>query len=61
MISILLFWGVSILGAVCAVQWLLDWQPGQAEKERPLDILTARYVRGEISLEEFVKRKKALE
>jgi putative membrane protein len=63
-IFILLLWGFAILGLVCAVRWLAT--RGRAGKEQgsaatPLDILKARYARGEIGKEEFERMKKNLE
>lgn len=55
----LLWWG--ILGVERVVRRLPAGQDGPAVEETPINILTARYVKGEMSLEEFVKMKKDLE
>lgn len=56
-----LFWILIIIGVVLLIVWLVR-QPGRYDRghgeESPLDILRKRYVRGEISKEEFEKMKK---
>lgn len=56
---LLLWWG--ILGVACLVHRLPAGRPGPGEEETPVNILTVRYIRGAISLEEFVKMKNDLE
>lgn len=60
-IFMLLFWGFAILGVVCAIRWSLTRGRPRIERETPLDILKARYARGEIGREEFERVKKDLE
>lgn len=60
----LLFWGFVIFGFIYAGRWLFS--RGRSEKEdrpgeSPLDILKNRYVRGELSEEEYNRIKKDLE
>ena len=63
-IFLILFWGFAIFGVVCAVRWLATRDKSAKEKEAsetPLDILKARYAKGEIGKEEFEKMKKDLD
>jgi len=63
-IFMLLFWGFAIFGLICAVRWLVTRGKSAKEKEAPetpLDILKARYARGEIGREEFERMKKDLQ
>lgn len=55
------FWWIIILVIVAiAVRWLSQ-QKGQAPKEdSAIEVLKKRYVRGEISKEEFEEKKKDL-
>jgi len=59
----LLFWGFAILGVVCAIRWLVSrGKPGgEPLPETPLEILKARYAKGEIGREEFERMKKDME
>lgn len=62
-IFMLLLWGFAILGVICAIRWLFFERRREAAggKETPLDLLKARYARGEIGREEFERVKKDLE
>jgi len=63
-IFMLLLWGFAIFGLICAVHWLATRGKGGGGKDSPatpLDILKARYAKGEIGKEEFERMKKDLE
>lgn len=62
-IFMLLFWGVIIFGLILAVRWMSNQgNPGRKKQpQTPLEILKARYARGEISRDEFERMKKDLE
>jgi len=63
-IFMLLLWGFAILGLICAVRWLVKRGKaggGQGSPLTPLDILKARYAKGEIEKEAFERMKKELE
>lgn len=63
-IFMVLFWGLAIFGLICVVRWLVGLGKSEGGKEtsqKPLDILKARYARGEIGKEEFEQMKKDLE
>lgn len=63
-IFLLLLWGFAIFGLVCAVRWLVTRGKaggGQGSPSTPLEILKARYAKGEIGKEEFERMKKELE
>ena len=51
MVHMLLFWVLVILGIVVLARWLASGSP--EDRQRPLDILKARYARGEITKEQF--------
>ncbi|MFO7983374.1 MAG: SHOCT domain-containing protein [Desulfuromonadales bacterium] len=59
----ILLWGFAMLGVVCAVRWLVSRNKTGEDQDSPapLDILKARYARGEISREEFERMKKDME
>jgi len=60
----LLVWGFAIFGLVLAIRWVVNWGWGKQKggpPQSPLEILKARYARGEISREEFERMKKDLE
>ena len=62
-IFMLLFWGLIVVGLVLVVRWLWDQGrsgAGTGTGGGPLDILKRRYVRGEISKEEFDRMKQDL-
>lgn len=57
------FWAVALMAIVLWVKsWLERGRPGSAsrEAESALEILEKRYVRGEISKEEFDEKRKNL-
>ncbi|MEZ4599352.1 MAG: SHOCT domain-containing protein [Syntrophotaleaceae bacterium] len=63
-IFMILVWGLIVFGLFFAVRWLLS--QGKTGKENrdsatPLDILKARYAKGEISKEQFEQMRKNLE
>jgi putative membrane protein len=63
-VFMLLLWGFAIFGLICAVRWLVTrGKAGEEHKapETPLELLKARYARGEIGREEFERMRKELE
>lgn len=60
LIFMILFWILIVLGAVVAIKWLIVQLIGARKGKSALDILKERYVRGEISQEEFKEKKKDL-
>ena len=56
MVHMLLFWVLVILGIVVLVRWLASGPP--EERQRPLEILKARYAKGEITKEQFEQMKR---
>jgi putative membrane protein len=56
MVHMLLFWILVILGIVVLVRWLASGTPGGGPD--PLDILKARYAKGEITKEQFEQMKR---
>jgi putative membrane protein len=63
-IFMLLLWGFAVFGLVWAVRLLFPGsETGEENKDRetPLEILKARYARGEIDKEEFERIKKDLQ
>lgn len=62
MILAIIFWGMLIWGIFHLFSRLAKRPAGDAERqEAPVDILKARYARGEIDAEEFARMKKDLE
>ncbi len=59
MLTMLLFWGVVIVGLVIAIRWLLG-QGKAPQSDSALEILRQRYARGEINKEEFEAKKRDL-
>jgi putative membrane protein len=58
-----LFWVLVILGIVVLVKWFAGGggASGPRSLDRPLDILKARYARGEITREQYEQMKRDLE
>lgn len=58
----LLVWGFAILGLGLAIRWVMirGWGDREEEQQSPLEVLKARYARGEIDREEFERMKKEL-
>ncbi len=54
-----LFWGLVILAIVALAKWLGGGSE-QSGSIRPIDILKARYAKGEISRDEFERMKRDL-
>lgn len=59
LVSMVLFWGVLIIGGVFIVRWLMEQGFGHRE-DTALEILKKRYARGEINKQEFEERKRDL-
>lgn len=61
-IFMLLFWGLVILGIIAIAKWLIGGagagRPSRGQS--PLQILEARYARGDIEREEFEQKKRDL-
>jgi len=55
----LLFWVVIIFGIVALVKWLIGTSSSMGH--RPLDILKARYAKGEITKEQFEQMRRDIE
>jgi putative membrane protein len=51
-----LFWILVLIGLVLLIKYL--WESGAKRGDSALEILKIRYVRGEISKEEFEEKKK---
>jgi putative membrane protein len=60
MIGMLTFWGLVIAGAVWLVRELSGRRPDQGS-EPPLDVLQRRLAEGDISVEEYERRRETLE
>ena len=58
-LTMLLFWGLLIAGAVLGIRWLLG-QGRESQSDSALEILRQRYARGEISKDEFDAKKRDL-
>lgn len=59
-----LIWGFAILGLVLTFRWIMNrGEDGKKEAppQSPLDVLKARYARGEIDRETFERMKRDLE
>ena len=57
----ILFWSLIIFGSIYLGKRLIQNNNYQNDKDRPLEILKREYVKGEISQEEFLKRKQTLQ
>lgn len=63
-IFMILVWGVIIFVLILAVRWVIQQgNPGNKKQapQAPLEILKARYARGEISRDEYDQMKRDLE
>ena len=63
-IFMILFWGLAIFGLICAVRWMAGHgtsNEGESSPQTPLEILKARYAKGEIDRDQFERIKKDLE
>ena len=60
MLGMLLFWAVVIVGIVWVVRELSGGR-GASNRENPIEVLEHRLAEGEISVEEFERRRKVLE
>jgi len=61
-IFMVLFWVLIILGIVALLRWLGAGGNGRrdASRKTPLEILQARYARGEIEREEYEQKRRDL-
>jgi putative membrane protein len=57
MVHMLLFWALVILGIVALARWLASG-PRNEFLPRAIDILKARYAKGEITREQFEQMKR---
>ena len=55
------WWIIVIVAIVIAAKWLFDQRGPGEQQESPIDILKRRYAQGEISRDEFQKRKEELQ
>ena len=60
MLTMLIFWGMVIVGLVLAIRWLVSQGRDTRPADPALDILRQRYARGEINREEFEAKKRDL-
>ncbi len=62
-VFMLLFWLLIIFGAAALIKWLVSQSRGadQPREKTPLEILQARYARGEIGREECELKRRDLE
>ncbi len=56
----LIFWILVIIGLVLLIKYLWEGSGAKRGEESALEILKKKYARGEISKEEFEKKKKDL-
>lgn len=52
------WWSLIIIGLVFGIKWIIDQSSNK--RDSALDILKARYAKGEINKEEFNEKKKEL-
>ena len=57
MVHMLLFWGLVILAFAALLKWLGG---GSIDESRAIDILKARYAKGELTREQFEQLKREL-
>ena len=57
MLHIALFWVLVVLGIVVLVRWLVG---GSAREPSAMDILKARYAKGELTREQYQQLKREL-
>jgi len=55
----ILFWALVIAGIVALIKWLVSSSTQRGET--PLDILKARYARGEIGREEYERMRREMQ
>jgi putative membrane protein len=60
-LMMLLVWAVVIAGIIWAVRTADRNERSGSSRRRPIDILAARYARGEIDEDEFDRRRRQLE
>ena len=61
MAVMMLFWLVFLVGIVLLIVWAVrQFGPAGRTTERPLDILSRRYARGEITREEYDRMRREL-
>jgi putative membrane protein len=62
LISMILFWGLVILGIAALAKWLMQQSSsgGSPRDKTPLEILQERYVRGEIDREKYEQKRQDL-
>lgn len=61
MIFMMLFWVALVAGLIILIVWAVRQFGGTGRiRENPLDILDARYARGEISREEYERTKREI-
>ncbi len=58
-VHMVLFWALVILALVALVKWLAPGA-GSLSEQRAIDILKARYAKGELTREEFERLKREL-
>ncbi|MDE3056790.1 MAG: SHOCT domain-containing protein [Bacteroidota bacterium] len=58
-IVMMIFWWLIFIGAIVfVVKWASNQKSGSPEEDSALEMLKKRYVRGEISKEEFENKKR---
>jgi putative membrane protein len=57
----ILFWGALIVGAVFLVRWFSEQSHMRLRKSDALETLKQRLAKGEIDIEDYEARRKALE
>ncbi len=60
-LAMIIFWGLLIFAVAMAVRWVMQQSGSSSTRaQTPLEILQARYARGEIEREEFEQKKRDL-